>query len=349
MFFIEKVLKKFKYVKYLLYEIDRLSNNLSIERDKYRAAYVPPGHFYSPIPSLQEIRTHENKIFNVIPHNILSVDLNEFEQVGLIEIFAKYYKELPYHLDKNIYDIMIDMKNRYYSLNSDDEQKRNIISSYQEILANKEKMNLRYFYENTSFGLADAIALFCMIRHVKPRKIIEIGSGYSSCLMLDVNELFFNNSIQCTFVDPYPESILSLIHNEDKQKIQIVQDRVQDLDIDIFSSLERNDILFIDSTHVSKVGSDVNHIIFNILPSLQREVFIHFHDIFYPFEYPKEWIYEGRSWNECYILRAFLQYNLSFKIIFYSSFMKCFYENLLKTNMPLFTTDSGGSFWIQKK
>lgn len=188
-----------------------------------------------------------------------------------------------------------------------------------------------------------------MIRHVKPRRIIEVGSGYSSCLMLDVNELFFDKSIQCTFIDPYPDSLLSLIRDEDAQRISIIQSRVQDLNLDLFSSLESGDILFIDSTHVSKVGSDVNHIFFNILPSLQSGVLIHFHDIFYPFEYPKQWIFEGRAWNECYILRTFLQYNLSFKIVFYASFMKQFHEDLLRMKMPIFTADSGSSIWLQKK
>jgi hypothetical protein len=84
--------------------------------------------------------------------------------------------------------------------------------------------------------------------------------------------------------------------------------------MEIFCGLEENDILFIDSTHVTKINSDVNKIIFEILPKLQKGVLIHFHDIFWPFEYPQTWIREGMFWNEAYILRAFLEYNNSFEI-----------------------------------
>jgi hypothetical protein len=82
----------------------------------------------------------------------------------------------------------------------------------------------------------------------------------------------------------------------------------------IISNLNENDILFIDSTHVSKFNSDVNCIIHNILPALSKGVYIHFHDVMYPFEYPKNWLIEGRAWNEQYILRAFLEFNTNFKL-----------------------------------
>lgn len=363
------ILNKFTYVKSLLSDIDRLSSNLTAELDRNKAlseksellsstlnngrdadpVFVPSGHYYSPLPSIQEIKEHEREIFDEIPRTIASVDLNEKEQLNLVEHFAEYYQELPYCIDNDLLAVLKDLLNQYYSPGAGEEAKRSIVSSYQEMLKNKDRGNLRFFYENASFGFSDGIALFCMIRHVKPRRIIEVGSGYSSCLMLDVNELFFDKSIQCTFIDPYPDSLLSLIRDEDEQRISIIQSRVQDLNLDLFSSLESGDILFIDSTHVSKVGSDVNHIFFNILPSLQNGVLIHFHDIFYPFEYPKQWIFEGRAWNECYILRTFLQYNLSFKIVFYASFMKQFHEDLLRMKMPIFTVDSGSSIWLQKK
>ena len=131
-----------------------------------------------------------------------------------------------------------------------------------------------------------------------------MGSGYSSCVILDTNELFFNNNISCIFIEPYPQLQESLLKENDKDKIEIIPKRLQDVEVSKFSSLSSGDILFVDSTHVSKVDSDVNYIFFEILPSLTNGVYIHFHDIFYPFEYPKEWIYEGRAWNENYILRA---------------------------------------------
>ncbi len=124
------------------------------------------------------------------------------------------------------------------------------------------------------------------------------GSGYSSCLILDTNELFFDNAISCTFIEPYPGRLLSLLKEEDQKHYQLIQKNLQDIELTSFKELSPNDILFVDSTHVSKTNSDVNYLLFNILPSLNSGVLIHFHDIFYPFEYPKKWVYEGRAWKK---------------------------------------------------
>jgi len=117
----------------------------------------------------------------------------------------------------------------------------------------------------------------------------------------------------------------------------------------IFDALSSNDILFIDSTHVSKTGSDVNRILFDILPRLSRGVFIHFHDVFYPFEYPKEWVYEGRAWNEDYILRAFLEYNDAFEIVLFGTWLAKFERDLLREMMPMTLENPGGSLWLRKR
>jgi hypothetical protein len=188
-----------------------------------------------------------------------------------------------------------------------------------------------------------------MIRHARPKQIIEVGSGYSSCLMLDTNELFFEKAIKTTFIEPYPELLYTLIQENDKKSIKVFPNRLQDVAIEEFSCLNKNDILFIDSTHVSKVNSDVNYIFFEILPALKSGVFIHFHDIFYPFEYPKSWVLEGRAWNEDYMLRAFLEYNNAFKVVFFNTFLEYFHEDFFREHMPLCLKNRGGSLWIQKQ
>jgi hypothetical protein len=104
----------------------------------------------------------------------------------------------------------------------------------------------------------------------------------------------------------------------------------------------------VDSSHVVKIGSDVAHIIFEILPRLKPGVIVHFHDVFYSFEYPKEWVKEGRAWNEDYFLRAFLQYNSVFQILYFNSFMGQFYQNELERKMPLCLRNTGGSLWMKK-
>ena len=302
-----------QFVKKLAIRIPPIKHILR-ERDELReslekSTWRPAGHFSSPIPSIAEIKENDERIFRV-PRGIPGINLNEEEQMQFFEAFKEYYKELPFKKEKT--------------------------------------EGLRYYFDNPNYSYSDAISLYAMIRHVRPKNIIEVGVGHSSCLILDTNELFFENTIACTFIDPSPDRLLSLIKEEDKRKVTIIPTRLQEVALEKFSCLLKDDILFIDSTHVSKVHSDVNYIFFEILPSLNSGVLIHFHDIFYPFEYPRAWIYEGRAWNEDYLLHAFLQYNSSFKIIFFNTFLERFFEQKFTASMPLCMKNPGGSIWLRK-
>jgi predicted O-methyltransferase YrrM len=209
---------------------------------------------------------------------------------------------------------------------------------------------LRYYFNNDIYTYSDGIFLYSTIRKFQPKKIIEVGSGFSSALMMDTNDLFFNSSIELIFVEPYPDRLLSLFKAADHKKYTVIKKPVQDVPITLFEQLNENDILFIDSTHVSKTGSDVNFILFEILPILNKGVLIHFHDIFYPFEYPKEWVLnrKGFGWNEDYILRAFLSYNKSFEILAFNTFLEHYYEDWFQQEMPLCLINKGGSIWLRK-
>ncbi len=275
----------------LLKEIKQLEAELLTYK-----AFVPPGHFYSPIPSLEEVKQNEKRIFEYVPKNIPGINMNGQSQMELLSTLVNYLDEMPFSHEK--------------------------------------KKDIRYYFNNDLYSYCDAIILYCMIRHLRPKKIIEVGSGFSSCLILDTNELFFDNSISCTFIEPYPERLCSLI-NRDNNNLEIIEKRLQDTELDIFRELQENDILFIDSTHVSKIDSDVSHLFFKICPNLNKLVYIHIHDIFYPFEYPKQWICEGRSWNENYFLRAFLLYNNKFEIVLFVSYLQQFYNKKFYQYMPL--------------
>lgn len=170
----------------------------------------------------------------------------------------------------------------------------------------------RYYYDNEYFMAGCARVLFYMINVLKPEKIIEVGSGFSTAVMLDTNENCFDNKIKVTAIEPYPGRLKKILRPHDA--LEIYEKKLQDIPADYFECLGENDLLFIDSSHVSKFNSDVNYIFFEILPRLKKGVYIHFHDIFYPFIYPKQWIYEGRAYNEMYLLRAFLMGNQNYKI-----------------------------------
>jgi len=207
----------------------------------------------------------------------------------------------------------------------------------------------RFYYQNIYFSYMDAICTYCMMRHLRPARVVEVGCGYSSAAMLDVNERYLSGSVRFTFIDPNTERLESLLKGDDRAKVEIFRKEVQDADMEIFRHLKANDILFIDSSHISKTGSDVNHIIFNVLPGLEDGVYVHFHDIFSDFEYPKEWVDEGRGYNEAYLLRAFLQYNDSFEIAFSNSFLARKHADLMSQLMPLGMKVPGAGMWIRKR
>lgn len=206
----------------------------------------------------------------------------------------------------------------------------------------------RYHYENPAYSYSDAIMLDCMLRHFRPRRIIEVGSGYSSCAILDTRERHLDGQLEVTFVEPYPELLQSLLRPGDRESIEIIPSRVQDVPLDQFRRLQAGDFLFIDSTHVSKTGSDVNYLVFDVLPALNAGVHVHFHDVFYPFEYPAEWVLGGRSWNEQYVLRAFLQYNARFSITMMNTYLQPLHRERFAAAMPLCLRNTGGSLWIRK-
>ncbi|MDX1628290.1 MAG: class I SAM-dependent methyltransferase, partial [Fulvivirga sp.] len=255
-----------------------------------------------------EVKKYENDVFKK-PDDIHGVDLNIKDQETLLNEFTPYINDFK--------------------------------------LNNKKGSKSRYYTQNGFFTASDAFFLACIMRKYKPNQIIEVGSGFSSALMLDVNEIFFNKEINLTFIEPNPERLYSLI-DEDRAPCEIITKNVQEVDIEIFKALEDNDVLFIDSSHISKVGSDVNHILFNIIPVLKKGVLIHFHDITYPFEYPKEWIYQGYFWNEAYLLKAFLMYNEQFDIRLFVNYLYHFRNSWFKKHISDYNIE-GGSIWLAKK
>ncbi|MCC6447740.1 MAG: class I SAM-dependent methyltransferase [Chitinophagaceae bacterium] len=207
--------------------------------------------------------------------------------------------------------------------------------------------NLRYKLPNNFFGRGDALSLFLIFMQYSPKRVVEIGSGYSSAAMMDYNELFFNSSIYLDFIEPYPERLKSLL-TKDSANITIHQQFVQDIPLQFFDKLEANDILFIDSSHVSKIGSDVNYLFFEVLPRLKKGVLVHIHDISYPFEYSKDWVDYGIYWNEAYLLRAFLSFNNTFQIILWNDFLRKRKSAEIKAIHSNYENIGGGSIWLKK-
>jgi predicted O-methyltransferase YrrM len=226
---------------------------------------------------------------------------------------------------------------------------KDLMSYYNQMPFSEEKQDgYRYYFNNPFFGHGSSIILYSLMQHFHPQKIVEVGSGFSSAAMLDINDRFFDSSIQFTFIEPYPERLISLLTENDRERHHICVDIAQHVPHTIYTELKNNDILFIDSSHVAKVGSDVVFLLTEILPILKRGVIIHIHDIYWPFEYPEEWVISGRAWNEAYLVKAFLQFNSNFEVLLFNSYLATHHRDLMKQCLPLFLPDGGSSLWIRK-
>lgn len=276
--------------------------------------WVPPGHYYSPIADLEDLKAREGEIF-ARDAPLADINLQSDAQIELFETLALHAAPL--------------------------------VLATTEAEANAAGQ--RYYSENDQFGVGDALVFAAMLLAFKPKRVIEIGSGFSSALMLDINDRFFASGIERTFIEPFPEDRLTaLLRDTDKVAARVIPAPVQRVPISVFDELKAGDILFVDSTHITKAGSDVNHIFFRVLPALARGVIIHFHDIFHPFEYPREWFFNGnRSWNELYLLRAFLMNNRDYRVMFFNSYF-AHTQPVRAAALPAFHQSPGGSFWMIK-
>jgi hypothetical protein len=144
------------------------------------------------------------------------------------------------------------------------------------------------------------------------------------------------------------DRLKSRLNEADLKRAEIHQARVQDIPLSFFDRLQQNDILFIDSSHVVKFASDLHYLMFEVLPRLAEGVIIHFHDIFYPFEYPEAWLREGIAWNEAYMLRAFLSHNSNYDILLFTTYLQRKFPDFFSRHFPLCAKNTGGSLWIQK-
>jgi hypothetical protein len=219
---------------------------------------------------------------------------------------------------------------------------------------NEPTKNPKDFYlNNNCFSYGCASSLHCIIREFKPRRIIEVGSGHSSKIIRDaieINRLKNGIEVDYKIIDPYS----SLNTKDFSPETTIIKEKVEEIDLDIFRTLEENDILFIDSSHVCKIGSDVNYEILEILPNLNKGVVIHFHDISLPYEYSKTYATNPSFrmfWTEAYLLQAFLAHNNCFEILLPMAYLQKEYELQYKKTSPYrkgVENFGSGSFWIRR-
>ncbi len=268
--------------------------------------HVTPVHFYQPLPDTRALP----ETLWTRRSELVGIDINESVQLDLLQKHFRKFRD-----------------------------------EYEQFPTKPTGQPGRFHLNNHLFDGTDALVAYCMVRHFRPRLIIEIGSGFSS---LVVNEgAAKNNGSALICVEPFPHEFLKEgfpgLHS-------LIQKKVEDVELGFFSQLVSGDILFIDSSHTVKIGGDVNYLFLEVLPRLKPGVIVHVHDIFLPFDYRRDWVMEKfRFWTEQYMLQSFLTFNSEFEVLMANSYLNHYHEEELKTVFPDLPSYRGGSFWIRRK
>ncbi|MGI8955440.1 MAG: class I SAM-dependent methyltransferase [Chthoniobacterales bacterium] len=268
--------------------------------------HVTPVHFYEAIPDVQSLSDRLWEGVKELP----GIEMNDATQLSLVrDVFPQYKGE------------------------------------YEQIPTHKAQGSNAFYLANTRFEGLDSLFAYCMVRHLEPRQIIEVGAGYSTLLLAQAGRKNQNTTLHC--IEPFPEDFLKEgVPGLASLRIQ----KVEDVDLSVFLDLEAGDFLFIDTSHVVKIGGDVNFLFLEVIPRLNPGVIVHMHDIFLPFEYPKDWVIdEHRFWSEQYLLQAFLTYNSEFEVLVSAGYVHAYYREVLRVNFPRLEPWAGGSFWMRRK
>lgn len=274
--------------------------------------YIIPNHYYFPIP---DTTTLKDNLWQK-EYELVGIDINDKGQIDMLSNFSLKFKK-----------------------------------EYESFPRNKTSVPHKYYINNGWFGSVDGEILYCMIRHFKPKKIFEIGSGNSTYLSAQaILKNKEDNDYECELVvfDPYPNEVLRAGF---PGLSRLIPKKAQDISLSEFNKLLENDILFIDSSHVLKIGSDVQYIYLKILPMLNKGVVVHVHDIFLPAEYPKKQVLEDYVfWTEQYLLQAFLTFNDNFEVLWAGSYMHLRHPDKLEEAFSSYRRDKiwPASFWIRK-
>ncbi len=269
--------------------------------------------YLSPVPKLSDLK--ENTWKNQT--ELFGINMRDDKQVNLLNQFILNYKE-----------------------------------EYDAFPQEKQSVPHKFYNDNGTFRFVDACISYSMIRHFKPERIFEVGSGFST--LLSAQALLRNKEetgylSELTAFEPYPKTILKTGF-PGLSKLEVT--KAEDIDLKLFQQLENKDILFIDSSHVLKIGGDVKYLYLEVLPRLKSGVIVHCHDIFLPADYPEDWVVKNHwFWTEQYLLQAFLAFNDSFEVLWAGNYMRLKHPELLKKAFTTFNPLEVmvGSFWMRRK
>jgi predicted O-methyltransferase YrrM len=293
-----------------------------------------------------------SKVITISDENNMPATYRILRRFGILPVRDHYYeplinpqKHLKNPLDRDRYLPGIDM-NIEYQLEL---LKQFKFGDELNVLPRQHTKKREYHFNNGRFDSGDSEFLYNMIRHFKPARMIEIGSGMSTLM---AQHAFQKNKKENngydyihTCIEPYEVPWL------ESTGVEVIRKKAEDLPLDLFRNLQTNDILFIDSSHIIRPQGDVLTEFLEILPGLNPGVIVHIHDIFTPKDYPADWIFtKHRLWNEQYLLEAFLSNNSKYSVMGALNFLRNHYPNELYAACPVIGTQPNrqpGSFWIR--
>jgi Methyltransferase domain len=274
-----------------------------------------------------------------------------WEQHGFHLTPAHFYQPIPD--TRSLPDTLWDRPSELSGIDMNDAMQLDLLRSqfprfraeYNQFPAETTGEPGRFHFNNGLFDGTDALVAYCMIRHFQPRLIIEVGSGFSSLVAAEA--IARNRKSELICIEPFPPDFL---RKGVRGLNALIEKKVEDIDLKFFSQLHSGDILFIDSSHTVKIGGDVNYLFLEVLPRLNPGVIVHVHDIFFPFDYRRDWVMdELRFWTEQYLLQAFLTFNSEFEVLMANHYLAHYYLEDFKRTFPDSPWWSGGSFWMRRK
>ena len=283
---------------------------------------------------VRKIGVHRMKLSKVI-----------MDKIGIFPIID-YYHEPLFKIDQ--LSSIIGPERNLPGINFNIDNQLRFIKKFSYTDEFKNFLNKDFYFGNGSFESGDAEYLYNFIRLKKPKKIIEVGCGFSTLIIQNAikqNKIENNNiNIEHICIEPYENEYLSNFDLKFKKL------KIEDVNLDYFKTLTDNDFLFIDSSHIIRPNGDVLFEILEILPSLKKGVYVHIHDIFSPYDYPKEWILEKVwFWNEQYLLEAFLTNNNQWEIVGSLYYLKKKHFGIMKSYCKYITEkNSPGSIYLKK-
>ena len=277
-----------------------------------KGAHITPVHFGEPAPDTRELKDE----LWARPSAMIGIEMPDEEQLDLLSQLASTYR-----------------------------------SEYERFPAEPTASPSRYYLNNGMYLSADAEILYCLVRRLKPKRVLEIGSGFSTRLTAQAilkNREETGRDCELIAVEPYPDEILRAGF---PGLGRLIEAKAQDLPFSEVERLEENDILFIDSSHILNLGGDVQCEYLEWLPRLKPGVVVQVHDIFLPCQYPKAWAKEYFVFpNEQYLLQAFLAFNDRFRVLWAANYMSVNHPDQLEKAFPSYRRggESPRSFWFKR-